>query len=104
MRDIRPNLCSFRRREALNAVDGMSDDCIGVFFGDILDVDASLTAADDARPVAFSRLQDGKVVFSPQVESLDDGDFVAGSSALARLFGEESVADHPRRDLRAFVG
>ena len=82
----------------------MSDDGIGIFFGDVFDVDASLTAADDARPVSFSRLQDGEVIFPPQVESLDNGDFIARSSGGARLLGEEGVADHPRRDLRAFVG
>ena len=81
----------------------MPDDGIWVFLGDILDVHAALTAADDARSVGLSRLQDGEVVFSPQVQSLGDGDLVHWSTLLARLFGEERVADHPRRDLRALV-
>ena len=97
------NFFRLSQTESRYAVDGVSDDGVGVFFGHVFDVDAALAAADDARAVGFSRLHNGEIIFPPQIESLTDGDFVARSSLGAGLFGIKRVADHPRRDFRAFV-
>lgn len=75
-------------------IDFCRDDGVGAFFGDGLDVHASLRRGDDDGALRLSVHQDGEVEFPSRKLPLADVHGVADPSRRAGLLGYELVPDH----------
>jgi len=81
-------------RHALVDIDLRRDDGVRAFFGDGLDVHASLRRGDDDGALRLSVHHNGEVEFPPRKLPLADVHGVADPSRRACLLGHELVPDH----------
>lgn len=81
-------------RDAGVDVDFCGDDGFGVLFGDVFDRHAALARGDDDRCLASTVHENGEVELATGEFALNEHDGVANTAFLARLLGDEFVADH----------
>ena len=92
------------RLQAEQRMDRFADDFLRRFFGNFLNVHATLGRGDDHRRAGRAVHQDGEVIFLRDIHALRDEHLVDLLAFRAGLMRHKRLAEHLPRDLLRFVG
>ena len=90
--------------QAIQAIELLFEDSLGVMFGDFFDLDATFGRHDQHRTTRFAVDDDTEIEFSGDIEAPLDVDRVDLFAFGAGLDGDQRIAEHPSGIFFGFFG